>query len=429
MSDSARGWLIRGIAAAKAEDFEEARFYFERAINSNPSPRQLADASYWLSELTQDRSEKRDLLEQVLLHEPTHYAARRNLAILDGRLDPRAVIEPDESLPPAPPDAHLPEATRFECPNCGARMQYVADGNSLECEYCDRKQTLQSSVGEDEAILEQDYILALATAKGRTRPQAMLAFECRGCGGSFVLSPEMLSLTCPYCSSAYVLDRTQRRQLIPPEGLIPFKISQRRAAELLKRWLISEGITSQVRTYPPIGVYLPAWTFDISGQTPWRCLRYNGKTWEPHAGSEILLYDDLPVPASPNPGPLFEEELDHYDLTEMVPYDAGYLADWPAQTYQISVRDAAMRARWKILEGVERRIRPDLIERVKDLKVGASSLLVESYRLILVPLWMAHYETKEGRFDAVINGQTGTVRGNRPSRGLGRRLQRLFGGS
>lgn len=41
-------------------------------------------------------------------------------------------------------------------------------------------------------------------------------------------------------------------------------------------------------------------------------------------------------------------------------------------------------------------------------------LVVDTFKLILVPLWIAHYSDRERRYDAVVNGQTGNVRGERP---------------
>ncbi len=129
MSDSASYWLTRGIAAARERDVEEARFYLERALNSDPDHKQRVDANYWLSEITDDPQQRRNYLEEILVHEPSHYVARRNLAILDGRLEPEQVVNP-EQLAEKEVSAEV-QARRFICPRCGGRMAFTADGRSL----------------------------------------------------------------------------------------------------------------------------------------------------------------------------------------------------------------------------------------------------------------------------------------------------------
>ena len=87
MSSSARDLLVRGIAAAKTKDIDEARFYLEWVLRTDANRQQRIKAWYWLSEISDDPAEKRDLLENILVHEPGHAEARRSRAILDGVID------------------------------------------------------------------------------------------------------------------------------------------------------------------------------------------------------------------------------------------------------------------------------------------------------------------------------------------------------
>ena len=60
MSDSARDLLVRGIAAAKAQDTDQARFYLEWVLRTDASREQKIKAWLWLSEVSEDPDEKRD---------------------------------------------------------------------------------------------------------------------------------------------------------------------------------------------------------------------------------------------------------------------------------------------------------------------------------------------------------------------------------
>ena len=57
MSDSARSLLVRGIAAAKAKDVDEARFFLEWLILTECTYEQRADALFWLSEISEDSNQ------------------------------------------------------------------------------------------------------------------------------------------------------------------------------------------------------------------------------------------------------------------------------------------------------------------------------------------------------------------------------------
>ena len=109
--------LVRGIAAARAGDRGEARRYLERATYLDGTRDQVARAYLWLSRIAEDPEEKRELLEWVLGYEPTNAEALRALAILDKRLDPEDIIDPDaldrsnDEQPQAAPEASASPVT------------------------------------------------------------------------------------------------------------------------------------------------------------------------------------------------------------------------------------------------------------------------------------------------------------------------------
>src|SRR5690348_448290 len=86
MSDEARELLVYGVAAAKANSPLEARNYLEWVLRTDADLEQQAEAWYWLSTLSNDPGEKRSCLESALAASPDYPEARRDLAILDGRL-------------------------------------------------------------------------------------------------------------------------------------------------------------------------------------------------------------------------------------------------------------------------------------------------------------------------------------------------------
>jgi DNA-directed RNA polymerase subunit RPC12/RpoP len=434
MSDSARDLLVRGIAAARAGEKQEARFFLEWVLRTDADRDQQIDAWYYLSQISDDPAAKRECLENVLVLDPSHPEARRGFAILDGRLDPAAIIDPDrpDATPHPPPTPPLP-AQRFVCHKCGGKLAFSPDGQQLTCTYCHTRMTLYQAVESGAVVREQDFAVALATAKGHAHPVASQSLTCHGCGVSFLMGPATLSLTCPYCGSAYVVQITESRTLVPPEGVIPFAVNQDQALAALQAWLRQQGQHKNAHTSRPNGLYLPAWTFDVGGEVQWRGLvaerRPGGVTEAARTGGYPIFYDDLLVPATHTLPSGMTAELHNYQLPGLAPYDPGYLADWPAEVYQISVADASLVARrqaWEqARETVTMRVSVE-IGYVQDLVVSSAAMMIESYKLILLPVWVAHYRHDDTDHTAMINGQTGCVHADSERGGLLGFLDRLF---
>ncbi len=434
-SAGVRTQLAQGIAAAKAGDADEAIFCLDAALRADSTDKQCAEAWLWMSQVYDDPADKRVCLEQALFHDPRNPLARRGMAVVDGRLRTDEIVDPEE-VGRETAVSDQPQAINAEhirCPRCAARMNYTPDGQALLCEYCSYRQELdapetrvQSEFGFGSGV-EKDFIAALATAKGHTQPVAMRSLDCQTCGIEIVLAPETLSVTCPYCDSVYVAEAAETRQILPPQALIPFAIDKDGARKALRAWFKRHKI-ERPRITPIIGIYLPVWTFDIGGEVSWRGQVRRGENWVPASGSKHFFFDDIVVLAAERLSPALAKEIQAYDMTHLVAYDSRYLADWPAERYQLSLADASLRARKQLVK--ELRTKPAELtsgDYVRDLVVNSSSLMIESYKLILLPMWMVHFKMEEKVYDVVINGQTGAVRGNRPQSMAGKLFSWLKG--
>jgi hypothetical protein len=54
-------------------------------------------------------------------------------------------------------------------------------------------------------------------------------------------------------------------------------------------------------------------------------------------------------------------------------------------------------------------------------------LIIESYRLVLLPVWITSYRYKKESFPVAVNGQTGKVAGHVPRSGWQKALAGFFG--
>ena len=435
-ASQARSLLSLGIAAAKAGDMDEAYYYLERVIIGRAAPNEQARAWLWLSQVGDDPADKRECLEQVLAIEPTNGSARRGLALLEGRLRPEDVVDPDQLEQVVPAEPVETPAEIFRCQRCNGRMNYTPDGTALTCEFCGQQQPLGQDgepIAQDgrfgQGPWEQDFVATLAQAQGHVQPVAFRTFTCHNCAVDFVLPPQSLSLTCAYCDAVYVTETAETSDLLPPQALIPFTLSQPKAEQILRRWFKKEGLSPRWLS-PVTGLYLPVWTFDIGGQMGWRGLVRRGDSWVPASGNRYLFHDDVLVPATEKLPAGFSHWLDEFDLSQLVAYDARYLADWPAERYQLPLSDASLRGRRQVLQYYRRH--PQEITRdqfVRDLRLQATEVIIESFKLILLPIYLAHYRLPDDEdiYDVLINGQNGMVRAERPEGVIGRLWNWLVG--
>jgi predicted RNA-binding Zn-ribbon protein involved in translation (DUF1610 family) len=433
-NDSSRDLYIRGMTAARAKDYDEAKRYLEWALRLNPNLDRRVDIMYWMSESVQEPAEKRHWLEEALANNPSDMRCRRALALLDGKLKAADVIDPDQAHQPAPSAEPVQaSADRFVCPQCGGRMTFAPDGKSLTCEYCEARQSITksgegagSSGTDGDAAAAESFLLAMATRKGHIHPANRQTFNCQGCGTNFILTPGQLSITCPYCGSAYVVRSTESRELIDPRAILPFQINESRARDALKAWFehIKIPHDTRLQVERAIGIYLPVWSFEMAGQVPWHCLVEKSRNrWEAESGLEIVYHASVIVPASTH---LCEEcaaELREFDLRKAPAFDERYLADWPAETYQVNLGDASLEARSWTYEFEKQSVRDRFLQPVRDLSFNSRSITIESFQLALLPVWLAHYQLGPERYEVVVNAISGAVRGQRPLSWLERILK------
>jgi hypothetical protein len=411
----AKELLRSGIIEAKAGSKTSARRYLDRAIYMSGSSDVLAEAWFWMGEITDDPADKRKALENCLANDMRHARARRSLAILDGKLKADEVVNPDK-LPAVSNGQRKAEADRFMCPKCGGRMSFAPDGQTLVCDYCTRGQVLGINSNEAE---EKDFIVAMATARGHGKPLQEQVFHCNGCGAEFILPPKQISASCVYCDSPYVVNLEKNKDLLAPDGIIPHVFDQRRAIKLLIDWVEGNGFKPERQVDLPRGLYLPMWTFDIGGGVDYTYevlaseneMFGRGNTQKKvvhHSDQYPVMVDDLPLPASRKTSAVFLKMIPSFDLKAIKPYDARFLASWPAEIYDVPMADASLDARSQTFAKFKRDL-PHLVNNANIIHTSSANLVIESFKLNLLPVWMTELPFDGREHLVLINGQNGEV--------------------
>ena len=339
---------------------------------------------------------------------------------------------------PVPEKPKCDQTRVFTCPNCGASTAYDVAAGGIACEYCGYVSPVR---GKTLGRVADEFEFTLETVSQSNRGWGIKrqVLHCDACGGELSLPKGMISTTCPFCASNQVNLTTSLDEFLQPRFLIPFKISMEQTHQLAKTWLGSGwfhpdelGASSILHRFR--GIYLPFWTFDAHVIAQWRAQvgyqktvrHYNAsqKRWESRTkivwrwedGTVNLDIDDLLVVGSSarRISHTILKRLYPYQMGDLVAYRPEYLAGWQAQAYETTLTDAWEIGKDAIREEAKRACHEDIpTSHVRNFSMTAD-FADESWRYILLPVYLATYKYQDKTFQVIVNGQTGKVAGQKP---------------
>lgn len=415
--------VAAGIAAVKGNDKLQARNLLFKAAGMKPSdPRPWL----WLSAVSEDTAEQIDFLEHAVSADPGNAAARRGLALLTGKLDPKQVVPEGEGVAPRNPQAPEPAqaAETYLCAQCGGHMAFETVQQALVCEFCGATQSIQSRAAADEA--EQPLDFTLFTTRGHRWAEAEHILSCERCGAGWLLPVTQTAGECPYCGSRQVIASAESLELVAPQVIAPAALDRIQVERAVRDWLgrgwfIPDDLRKLARSSALRPAYYPFWTFDGTLELRWSAQVNEGSqrmpVWRMRSGAELEMFDDELVPGFKGlDGKALAGALP-FRLKELVEFKPEYLAGWTALTYNRSLSDATLLAR----EQVALRLRRSLNGRVlvgvehQNLQSGATNWIAMSYKLALLPLWVGSFHYKDHEYRLIVNGQSGKVGGVKPT--------------
>lgn len=335
--------------------------------------------------------------------------------------------------------AEVSARRKFSCPGCGGEAEWNPGQSALVCPYCGTTSPAQLEEAPDGSavIVEHDLAQALRSIPDDQRgwQMARTSVRCQSCQAISVLEPEKVSQACDFCGATALVAEHEQKQPFRPESLLPMKVTNGEAREALRSWLKShfwapsdlgkKALTDQVR-----GLYIPYWTFDAQARAVWTAesgtyyyeTRFEGgkmkrvrKTrWSPASGQLDHFFDDQLIAASRGVHGQLLHEVEPFDTARVVPYSAHYLSGWVVERYQIDLVAAAASSRSRMqstLEGMCGSAVPG--DTYRNLEVHATYSR-QTFKHVLVPLWLLSYRYGKKTFQAAINGDSGRVAGEHP---------------
>ena len=316
---------------------------------------------------------------------------------------------------------------QFPCSACGARLEFDPAATQLKCEHCQYSEAIPQSEGE---VVERDFDLY--------RPEPgewsldVHEWHCEQCGADTTTERNVTSFSCPFCGSNLVSasdDLIDRRK---PESLLPFRITESAAVANFKAWIQGlwfrpNTLKTQASAGDIRGTYVPYWTFDTFTRSFWTAQsgtyyyvrddegkRQRKIRWRHVSGTHNAFFDDELVSGSRAVNKTLLKKIEPFPTDQLLGFREEYLAGHMALAYDNDMLECWPEAQSQIDAQVRAACRRAIPGDTHRGLAVTTSYLNRTYKLCILPIWIATYRYRNESYSYVVNGVTGTIAGDAP---------------
>jgi predicted RNA-binding Zn-ribbon protein involved in translation (DUF1610 family) len=326
---------------------------------------------------------------------------------------------------------------QYPCAGCGANVEFAPGTTVLRCPYCGHETPL---VATGATVREHSYAAFAALPRKPVAALGAHVFTCRGCGAA--TQSDAISARCPFCGAPVVADVAVTEQ-VAPEAVLPFAVDRAEVRQALQtwassRWFAPSSLKKVSGAESSRSTYLPHWTFDARTES-----RYSGQRgehyWETETYTETVDgrsqtktrqvqrtrwwlvsgqvqrdFDDELVTGTTRVTPEHLDALQPWPLPAAEPYRPEYLAGHETLRYdvepEVGLGTAQVRMSAVIADDCARDIGGDE-QRVSSVDTSWADI---TFKLMLLPVWIACYLHAGKTYTVMVNGRTAEVSGERP---------------
>ena len=336
----------------------------------------------------------------------------------------------------------MPEASTYQCPNCGGVLAYSAEQGYLACEYCghafeegelERGLPLGGAAARRGETIHarsvEDFLEQAPWQVGRDDYANAVAYSCPSCGARVRADQSTVSTACPYCGNNMLVQGIATEDSVP-DWVMPFTLSRDQAEafmrqHFMRKWYLSRKFNAQVKHMQ--GVYVPYHLFDlhVSGWANYiahhEALESKGAKVVTYSAMRRAGYADiqmLPVDGSSKMPDGHMDSIAPFDFSKLREFSAEYLAGYLAEVADEDAQTCLPRAKKRVKSDFERRLADEAKSnpKVDDLDVTshATDIQVVDARTCLLPVWLMHCAWEGNQMLFAVNGDTGKCVGDLP---------------
>ena len=333
------------------------------------------------------------------------------------------------------------EVGKFACVSCGGDLRYKPGTTSMVCTHCGTDNEIPQIDADFEELDFNEHLANKSKSKDTFKEHFV---KCHNCGASSSLEPHITSSSCPYCSTALVIEECKEESIIQPKALLPFHLNKNEAKDRFKKWVkklwfAPNDVKKASLNFNHFkGIYIPYWTYDSDTFTKYTGQRgeyyyvtesytttENGKTvtktrqvrktrWYPAYGDVSKFFDDVLVSATKSLPRNYIYKLAPWDLQNLVPFEKRYLSGFITEKYQIDLEAGFDIAKELMDPEIRSLIRRDIggdEQRIISMKTNYEDI---TFKHLLLPVYVSAYKYKDKLYQFLVNGRTGEVQGERP---------------
>lgn len=338
----------------------------------------------------------------------------------------------------APDEKLIEKVLKLSCPSCGSQLTYSAEKQMIACGHCGFSKDYEKAndMISENSLADAQQLMAKYTPASISKK----VVECNGCGSQLMIGEDEVAVRCNFCGSEKVNETAFDKNLIQPQGIIPFKIPKKESKDkfqvwIKKGWFHPNKLKKLAELGDIHGIYVPFWTYDAQTHSQWsgqagyyyyetesytdsngnRQTRQVRKTrWVSRSGSFSHSFDDVLVVASKGLPHNIITKIYPYQLGDLVNYDAQVLVGWESEIYSIDVNEG-----YGIADGImDSRLRDiaskDLGGDTQRFLRVSSSKWDQTFKHIILPVWLCTYLYNGKAYQFAVNGQTGKINGEKP---------------
>ncbi|AIY12432.1 MULTISPECIES: hypothetical protein [Cellulophaga] len=323
------------------------------------------------------------------------------------------------------------------CASCGAELKFKPGSDQLKCEYCGYEEFIEQAKSSFEELELQHYLKVVGD---NAYTETIELLHCKNCGANQHVEENYKSLDCVYCGDPLIREDVVKEGWILPGALVPFQIDAKKAKATFKAWVSGLWFAPNKLKKAALdaeglhGLYVPHWTFDANlyatyqgqrGDYYYETQRYKTKSgtqtrqvrktrWSSASGSVNGFVDDILINASQKKRRDIPAKIAHWNLKELVGFNSKYLSGFVTEKYTISLKEGHHQSFQEAKNIAYSWIRGDIGGDTQRVDHADIKLSDETFKHILVPVYISSYSYNGKEYQFYVNGQTGAISGVRP---------------
>lgn len=333
----------------------------------------------------------------------------------------------------------LENVLELPCPSCGSELSYSATKQQINCNHCG----FSKPYDEASDLVEEQSLESAVKSMSYFRPKAIhkKVIDCNSCGSRIMIEDDKVSVRCNFCGSEKVNESAMDKNLIQPQGIVPFKVDAKEAKKKFRDW-IQEGwfkpnkLQALAELGDVHGIYVPFWTYDSKTYTRWKgeagYYYYETETytdsegetqtkevkktrWEYDTGTIDHFFDDVLIVASKGLPHKVITPIYPFKLDEVVNYSNELMVGWEAEIYSLDVLEGYHVAEKQMVEQLREMAKEALGgDTQRNLSIDVQKW-GQTFKHIVLPVWICSYIYNDKTYQFAVNGQTGKINGTKPT--------------